>query len=1005
MAGTRTTQINIIIAGDASQVSAAFAKVSAEAQQLGGSLDQAGARAEAAGAEIAAGAERGVGPLALLGSAGEKVEASFARAAHTFALFGLAMYGIHEAVDLIKEMSASTIEAEKIQAQQAAVLASTGGAAGMTAQSLDDLAQSLKRQTTYDDDAVKSAENLLLTFTNIGSDIFPQATRAVLDMNTAMGQDLSNTAIQVGKALQDPVNGATTLRRVGVQLSDQQMQLIKTMVQTGDVAGAQQVILRELSKEFGGSAAAAVNTFGGQIQQLHNNLDDLTKTSAGGTLPAMTQLVALLNKGVTSNKTIEFFKNLSTELNIVAHGNLLADVGVQVEKVLYVVAFQWAQFLKNISLGKIDLSPQLAAWREGIVGFEQDLDPLLAQTGEKVGAALSGQDGGALSPSAVAADAQQVFSAYIAGFSQADLSQLSGLQGVIKDALSLSGNEDPGAALNLDPIVARAIDELRRFGAVSDETKARLKAMLGDAYPEVEQYIDGLAALNDAQIAARESAMALGVAQAQYAALQTLATNATKEAQAALDDATAAQKRHQQAAQGAEDAVRAQLDTVNREASASAAAYQAQLDSLNAGLKDLRDKAQADADAFAQLTARAQKTADDARAAAQQHAGMYDAILNNTVGYYDELIGKEDQLTQAIREKWAAEFEGLNREKAGSDQRLFNARAAQHKADLDFDTRIQQARESGNIAQANALQRQKDLKDKQAQNDMQVLQDQAQVNDDNLKAATDQLNKDKTATQQQDALNQQKADNDLKAIQDRATQQKDADDQAIANQQKQIDNVQARKDADQKAWDARKGQLNDELTQIQQNAQARDLMDQTAIDKAQKHKDIVAGEWDDTLAKGKQAVTNAKDEKTAADGHLATQGQINDTIAKRLGLYAQEFTAIQKNNDEAAKNPNLPQNQPPSPPGIQENQPAGGGGTPAGGGASPGGAGQNVGQSAPQLTAATTASAPPAVHFHFPNVTGAASPETARQAGLAGAQAFIGAFSDARKSGAGRVTA
>ena len=53
---------------------------------------------------------------------------------------------------------------------------------------------------------------MLLTFTNIGKDVFPQATSTLVDMATAMNngvtpsaEALSAQAIQLGKALNDPV--------------------------------------------------------------------------------------------------------------------------------------------------------------------------------------------------------------------------------------------------------------------------------------------------------------------------------------------------------------------------------------------------------------------------------------------------------------------------------------------------------------------------------------------------------------------------------------------------------------------------------------------------------------------------------------------------------------------------------------------------------------------------------------------------------------------------------
>ena len=79
-------------------------------------------------------------------------------------------------------------ESENVGAQLTAVLKSTGGAAGVTRDQAIGLSQALQATTTFSDEAVLSAENLLLTFTSIGKDIFPQATKTVLDMSIALGQ-------------------------------------------------------------------------------------------------------------------------------------------------------------------------------------------------------------------------------------------------------------------------------------------------------------------------------------------------------------------------------------------------------------------------------------------------------------------------------------------------------------------------------------------------------------------------------------------------------------------------------------------------------------------------------------------------------------------------------------------------------------------------------------------------------------------------------------------------
>jgi hypothetical protein len=182
-------------------------------------------------------------------------------------------------------------EAQKVDAQLGAVLQSTGSAAGMARDELDTLAESLSKVSTYDDEAIKSSEALLLTFTNIGSEVFPAATQSILDMSSALGQDLKSSTIQLGKALNDPIQGITALSRVGVSFTEDQKKMISTLVETGDTLGAQKVILDELTKEFGGSASAAANTYTGQIAQLKNELGNLGEVMGSDMLPELTTFV------------------------------------------------------------------------------------------------------------------------------------------------------------------------------------------------------------------------------------------------------------------------------------------------------------------------------------------------------------------------------------------------------------------------------------------------------------------------------------------------------------------------------------------------------------------------------------------------------------------------------------------------------------------------------------------------------------------------------------------
>ena len=67
--------------------------------------------------------------------------------------------------------------------------------------------------------------------------------------------DLNSAAMMVGKALNDPVAGLDGALAARACSSPQiQKDMIKAMVEAGDVAGAQNMILKSLKQQIGGSA-------------------------------------------------------------------------------------------------------------------------------------------------------------------------------------------------------------------------------------------------------------------------------------------------------------------------------------------------------------------------------------------------------------------------------------------------------------------------------------------------------------------------------------------------------------------------------------------------------------------------------------------------------------------------------------------------------------------------------------------------------------------------------
>ena len=225
---------------------------------------------------------------------------------------------------------------EQAEKKLETVLRSTGEAAGLTAQELKDMASGLQSVTTFGDEAIIEAQSLLLTFTKVGKDVFPQATESILNMSAALGTDLKSQALQVGKALNDPIAGVTALTRAGVSLTEQQKEQIKVFQESGDIAKAQSLILNELQVQFGGQAKAAAEGTGRFIQ-LSNTLGDMAEVIGKHLVPPLSSMAEKFNeilvdilgtKGDQFGKTAASILLVATNASILTAGLALATKGL-----------------------------------------------------------------------------------------------------------------------------------------------------------------------------------------------------------------------------------------------------------------------------------------------------------------------------------------------------------------------------------------------------------------------------------------------------------------------------------------------------------------------------------------------------------------------------------------------------------------------------------------------------------------------------------------------------
>jgi hypothetical protein len=199
-----------------------------------------------------------------------------------FSLAGVASWAavgiaIKKVVDYLKQAEAAWAVQEEAESILNATLKATGANAWTSAQEIKDFASQLQSVTKYGDETILTMQNVLLGFKNIKGDNFKKATVEILNMATVMHMDLTSAAQAVGKALDDPIAGVDSLSRQGFRFTEQQKEMLKTLVQTGKIEEAQAIILNELSTTYGGAAEAAGETGTAIKVKLANSIGDFNE--------------------------------------------------------------------------------------------------------------------------------------------------------------------------------------------------------------------------------------------------------------------------------------------------------------------------------------------------------------------------------------------------------------------------------------------------------------------------------------------------------------------------------------------------------------------------------------------------------------------------------------------------------------------------------------------------------------------------------------------------------
>jgi hypothetical protein len=208
------------------------------------------------------GIERAKKEFAQLKTTGEKAQFALKKAALPAAA-ALAAVGAAAVKMVAAGEAAATSNARIAQINESMGL--FGDTTAIVNKRITDYAEATARATGIDQNQIKLAQAKLLTFKELAvsadeaGGAFDRATQAAIDMGAAGFGDAATNAVQLGKALNDPIKGVTALAKSGVTFTEQEKDKIRTLVESNKLLEAQDMVLKAIEMQVGGTALATAN--------------------------------------------------------------------------------------------------------------------------------------------------------------------------------------------------------------------------------------------------------------------------------------------------------------------------------------------------------------------------------------------------------------------------------------------------------------------------------------------------------------------------------------------------------------------------------------------------------------------------------------------------------------------------------------------------------------------------------------------------------------------------
>ena len=269
-------------------------------------------------------------------SADNMTRASGASSMLSTAMKGLG--GVLAGISIAAVFTGAVDEAEKLQRnllRTEQLIKSTGAAAGFSAAQLHEQARQLAFATLGSTEGIMEAQQVMLTFKSVSGDTFTRAIELAGDLATVTGGNLTGSVTQLGKALEDPISGINAMTRSGVSFTESQKEMIKSLVEAGDKASAQKLILDELATQYGGVSrnealgyAGAIDTLGQTIQEVQQKI--------GKNIIENETFIGVINS--VSSALIYAVENLDkifaalSAVAVILSGRMIASVGAYIAK-------------------------------------------------------------------------------------------------------------------------------------------------------------------------------------------------------------------------------------------------------------------------------------------------------------------------------------------------------------------------------------------------------------------------------------------------------------------------------------------------------------------------------------------------------------------------------------------------------------------------------------------------------------------------------------------------